>query len=80
VVVGCGCLAVRALMLDEPWLAIGSAVLGVALAVGSVITLPLRRNSPDAGRSAWPLLIVAAGSVIALGALGAAAGVVSLTR
>ena len=80
VVVGCFLLGFRALILDEPWLAIGSGVLGLALAVGSIITIPLRQDAPDAGRNAWPLLIVAAGSVIALGALGVAAGLVSLTR
>jgi uncharacterized membrane protein YidH (DUF202 family) len=78
--VGCFLLGYRALILREPWLAIGSAALGVALAVGSVIALPLRHNASDAGRSEWPLLMIAAGSVIALGVLGAAAGISSLTR
>jgi uncharacterized membrane protein YidH (DUF202 family) len=80
VVVGCFLLAFRALLLDEGWLAVGAGLLGITMAVGSVITLPLRRNTPDAASSAWLLLLVACGAVIALGSLGAAAGLSLLLR
>ncbi len=80
VVVGCFLLAFRALLLDEAWLAVGAGSLGVMLAVGSVITLPLRRNTPDAAGSAWLLLRLACAAVIALGLLGVAAGLAMLVR
>jgi uncharacterized membrane protein YidH (DUF202 family) len=78
VVIGCFVVFVASFRTHVIAIGIAAGVLGLAIAALSVFAFPVNAYLRGHRVDSWPLLIVAAVSVAALGLLGAAAGVLIL--
>jgi hypothetical protein len=78
VVLGCFVVFVGSIRTGIIAIGIVAALLGLLIAALSVFAFPVNAYLRGHRVDSWPLLTIAAASVSALGALGAAAGVLSL--
>lgn len=78
-VVGAVLLAMTAIRVDAPWLALGAAALTVDVAVRLMVDSPARALRTGTPTDAWPGLVRLARAVAVLGVLGAVTAVVVAT-
>ena len=80
VVIGCFLVFVASFRTQIIAIGIAAGVLGLAIAALSVFAFPVNAYLRGHRVASWALLVIAAVSVLALGILGTAAGVLTLLR
>jgi uncharacterized membrane protein YidH (DUF202 family) len=80
VVIGCFLVFVASFRTQIIAIGIAAGVLGLAISALSVFAFPVNSYLRGHRVASWPLLVVAGVSVVALGILGTAAGVLTLLR
>jgi len=78
VVLGCFVVFVASFRTQNIVIGVAAGVLGLAISAVSVFAFPVNAYSPGRRVDSWPLLVVAAVSVTALGILGTVSGVLTL--